>query len=1282
MSCFRHVSNAQGEANIWYFGSDAGLDFNTSPPTPLTNGALSTNEGCASIADKNGALVFYTDGKWVWNKNHIVMPNGDSLTGNSSSVQSAIIVPYPGTYNYWTKRYNKYFIVTIDHVGGLKGVRYSEVDMTLNGGLGDVTATKNIHLFGTNTTEKICVAQHANGCDFWVIGKFVGNADYYVYAITSAGFNNTPVISSVGPIMHAGGIGSLKASPDSKTIAVTHTSTPSIYVYNFDNTTGILSLKFSDSSFASYSYSQEFSPDNTRLYYSQLANANIYQYDLTATSNAAFIASKQIIGTTDNDNLHKIGTMQLAANGKIYVSLRYLDSLGVINNPNVLGTGCGYVDMQQSLGGKIAQLGLPAIVTSLIRPVNKIIVNDSCGKTALQFGLLDTTKIISYNWQFAALSDPNTLLGTSSVYNPQMQFDSTSNYIITAINTYACYTDTIIDTLSLSSPPSISFTTTNISCFGLNDGTITATASGGAGPYTYVWNTADSTSTITDLNAASYKVTITDVNGCQAEDSTVITGPSAPLSITSSNTEHVKCAGDSTGSVSVIPSGGSLPYSYSWNSIPVQNTQQATGLPQGTYTCTVTDSNMCTATEIITITAPSLLTTTVTSLLSLCGGDNGVLSSASTGGTGVYTYNWQPGGATTQTVTVTADTITLYVLTVTDSNNCTAKDSSSITVNPKPVVNFGVSAVCAGDTTFFSDSTSIASGTIATYNWTFGVGTAGSTIQNPAYLYPGCNTYTIGLTATSDSGCTSFNTHPVTVYCPPIASFTVDNICMYEQAAFINTSTGADSYTWDFDYNTGTDDTAASPAHTYSPGIYTIQLIASTAQSCSDTTTRNIEVFNQPLADFLADSVCLNSVSHFTDLSVVLSPDTIISWLWDFDTNSNTDDSTQNPTQLFALAGIHNVQLQVVSNNGCKDTITKNVVVYELPDAQFSAANVCEGNNVQFVDASVSPAGDSIQFWNWNFGDSNTLMSTLPGVPGGYLYALTGSYNVSLQVVSKNGCLDSVSKTIRINPNPVMDFTVSDTLGCEPLCTSFQSLAVIETGNIVQWIWDKGDGSPLNNTEIFEYCYSNGIDFLTGFDIILTVVSDSGCVATLTKNNYITMYPTPSAAFTVQPQTASITDPVISITDLTQGATLWSWNFGDSESSAASTPGPHHYNDTGTYTILLISTNQYNCADTAYKTVYIEPDFLFYIPSAFTPNDDGINDTFTGKGYFINGLEMRIFDRWGSLIFFSDDINKPWNGSVSGSNNLAKGDVYVYSITVTDFKMEKHTYTGIVTLIK
>ena len=440
---------AQGESNIWYFGTNAGLNFNTNPPTPLldlpTVGMFSS-EGCSTISDSNGSLLFYSNGEKVWNKNFQIMFNGDNLAGHNSSTQSSAIIPYPGTYNNTENRFDKYFLVTLDQyneqIPGIqnKGVRFSEIDMTMDGGFGGVTTNKNIHLFGTSTTEKVCVVPHSNGCDFWVICKVVDSYDFYVYHISSSGFNVTPVVSTTSYFMDATP-GQMKASPNNKLLSYvlpSFSDNPGLYVFNFDNTTGLITDKFADLTIENQ-YGTEFSPDSKVLY--KCSGVQIHQYDVSVASNADFVASK----ITTISSTSGLQSMQLGPDGKIYIARLILNGfpnyMGVINSPNVLGTGCNYVPLQQYLGGRFCMAGLPNQLNSLI-PYNDIIIeNEFCN--AIQVSLENNTNVISYSWNLSYASSSGTFISSSNEVNPTFSFpDYSQNYIITCNMVSNCYNKT------------------------------------------------------------------------------------------------------------------------------------------------------------------------------------------------------------------------------------------------------------------------------------------------------------------------------------------------------------------------------------------------------------------------------------------------------------------------------------------------------------------------------------------------------------------------------------------------------------------------------------------------------------------------------------------------------------------------------------------------------------------------------------------------------------------------------------------------------------------------
>lgn len=440
----------QGEANIWYFGINAGLDFNTNPPTPLLDlniGSMFSSEGCSTISDSNGALLFFTNGEKVWNKNHQIMTNGNDLAGHNSSTQSSAIIPYPGTYDFTKNRFDKYFLVTLDDYIAQspntvkKGVCYSEIDMTMDNELGAVTTNKNIHLFGTTTTEKVCVVPHSNGCDYWVICKVVDSADFYVYKISNSGFNTTPIISTTNFLVDARP-GQMKVSPNNKLlsyVAPTSSTYAGLYVFNFDNSTGLITEKFADNMVNDSQYGTAFSPNSEVLY--KCSGSKIYQYDVTTTTNGAFVASKLMFTST----VSGLQSMQLAPDGKIYIARPILSSsqggIGVINNPNVLGQGCNYVPNQQSLGGKSCLAGLPNQLNN-IKPHNTIIIeNQDCN--SLQLMMANNNNIYSYNWELAYTANPLTPISTSVDANPLFNIPNpNAEYLITCIIVSQCYSHT------------------------------------------------------------------------------------------------------------------------------------------------------------------------------------------------------------------------------------------------------------------------------------------------------------------------------------------------------------------------------------------------------------------------------------------------------------------------------------------------------------------------------------------------------------------------------------------------------------------------------------------------------------------------------------------------------------------------------------------------------------------------------------------------------------------------------------------------------------------------
>lgn len=373
------------ETTQWRFGRNAGIDFNTNPPTAVTDCALNTGEGSASIADSTGNLLFYTDGITVFNASNDTMVNGTGLLGHESTTQSALIVKLPGSNTL-------YYIFTMCSFGGtLSGFNYSIADMSLNAGLGEII-TKNVLVF-TNTLERLTAVQHANGYDYWILintNNHPSPGEIWAYNFTNAGLNLTPVISNL-PIIN--NIGYLRGNRQGNKLAVATYQTNFLgngkfQVMNFDNSSGIASnlITLGSTSLAPFTiaYGVEFSPDGTKLYCTTMnAPYRVIQYNLATFTYQAIINSGIVLASNPVKAPcswgYYYGALQLAPDGKIYCVTECDSFLNVINYPDSAGTACNYVARSFYLNGKINSSGLPNFyhVPISSAPTNNIDINST-----------------------------------------------------------------------------------------------------------------------------------------------------------------------------------------------------------------------------------------------------------------------------------------------------------------------------------------------------------------------------------------------------------------------------------------------------------------------------------------------------------------------------------------------------------------------------------------------------------------------------------------------------------------------------------------------------------------------------------------------------------------------------------------------------------------------------------------------------------------------------------------------------------------------------------------
>ncbi|HEY0046471.1 MAG TPA: PKD domain-containing protein, partial [Flavobacterium sp.] len=412
------ASFSQKEAANWYFGYQAGLDFNSGVAVSVTDGQLNQSEGCATISDSMGNLLFYTNGISVYNASHLLMQNGTGLMGDDSASQSAIIVLNPGDDSL-------YYIFTVDAAGGpanpASGFRYSVVDMSLDGGLGGVVATQKNILLESSQTEQLTSVAHQNEHDIWVMSHRAGNNDYFAYLITDTGVQSTPVLSQVGT-SYVGGNGtcaSLKFSPDGKYVAAAKYEA-GLELCDFDNASGIVSN--SRLIYDLPCMGVEFSPNSKILYHNQEYLGLIHQYDISSGDEATIQASGITLGGIG-------GALQLAIDGKIYIARPNTGSLAVIHNPNSLGLSCNFQAPAQHLLGKISGFGLPAFVQSIF--TQEIEEEGLCAGNPTLFNIRSGLAAVEANWDFGDGTnslelEPEHVYPVSGTYTVGVDFSITA----------------------------------------------------------------------------------------------------------------------------------------------------------------------------------------------------------------------------------------------------------------------------------------------------------------------------------------------------------------------------------------------------------------------------------------------------------------------------------------------------------------------------------------------------------------------------------------------------------------------------------------------------------------------------------------------------------------------------------------------------------------------------------------------------------------------------------------------------------------------------------------
>ncbi|NQY11745.1 MAG: DUF2341 domain-containing protein [Flavobacteriales bacterium] len=529
-------------------------------------------------------------------------------------------------------------------------------------------------------------------------------------------------------------------------------------------------------------------------------------------------------------------------------------------------------------------------------------------------------------------------------------------------------------------------------------------------------------------------------------------------------------------------------------------------------------------------------------------------------------------GTTWTMIADTANTQTYANLTDTtwyraelQSGVCAAviSDTAILNILAVPVPAFTATTECEGNTTVFTNTSSIPTGTIALNSWDFKDGNS-SSAQNPSNLFAISADYLVKLTTTSNNGCIDSITSLITVNPSPTADFIFEGVCEMSNTAFTNLSSIAGGsitgYAWDF-ADGEVDLISASPNHTYATdSIHNVQLIVVSDLACLDSITKEVQIYDLPVMAFVSDSVCLGNAINFENNTT--SSSSVINFEWSFGDSETS--FLKHPAHTYSNYGTYSVLLNATTNEGCTSSIKDTVLIHANPVVAFSVADHCMGDTAVFSNGSSVAIGS--QSYDWNFGDANTSISANPE----HYYEAASFYSIELTATTEFDCVASTSQSVKVNPLPVPNFVFDN--ACENAATEITNLSSIASG-VMSYVWDYGDNSTFDTSTNASHTYTEqGSYFIT-----LHVTSESNCVDSIT--NEVVVYDNPIASFTVADVCDGYESEFVNVSTIETGSIVsTTWDFGDGNNSIVNSPA-HQFFNIGDYEVNLQVVSNNGCAD-------------------------------------------------------------------------------------------------------
>ncbi|HEY1040132.1 MAG TPA: gliding motility-associated C-terminal domain-containing protein, partial [Bacteroidia bacterium] len=888
-------------------------------------------------------------------------------------------------------------------------------------------------------------------------------------------------------------------------------------------------------------------------------------------------------------------------------------------------------------------------------------------------------------------------------------------YTVTVTDNNSCTSAT---TFTIAEPTALnaSVSTTNVSCFGGNNGTASITASGGTGIYTYAWlPSGGSSANNNNLSAGDYTVQVKDANNCQLDKTFSI---SEPPDLVVVPTVIDETCGAANGAVLLSVSGGSPGCTFLWST--GSSASFITSLTPGTYSVVITDAHLCTENFSYAVDASSTFSVSVTSSNISCNSLNdGSAVLTVSGGSAPFTYSWSSGGNGTSENNLSAGT---YTVNTTDNNSCTS--STTFTITEPAVVN---ASVVKSDVNCFGGnhgtaSISASGGTGSyTYAW---LPTGGSNAGNSSLT---AGTYTVDVKdinnclatvsftisqptalivtgTTTNETCGSGNgtatvsvnggtpgyaylwsngntNQTVTALNQGVYSVTVtdQNLCSATSQYTVGTVPEASislSHT-DISCNGSNDGTASSvisggsPGYTYSwlPSGFSTENVTSlpagthtlTVTDANGCSTQSSVTIAEPLPISLAinnGTICIGEIFNLS--AAISGGQQPYSYSW------NSGASTNGTFQVTPAVS-STYSLTITDNSGCTSFATTLITVRD-PISIDAIINdtICTGNS-------------TVLLANAHGGDGSYTYTWMPGNQTGQSIQVSPTSNTNYTVTVSDGCTtnNAIQNAQVILTNfPPITFTTDTLSGCIPVCVNYYNTTAIAPGNIGSVSWDFGDHQSATTFQPL-HCYIAAGDYTP----TLTITSIDGCIVSASAPYSIHVVEQPIASFSASVYDVTPEEPVVEFTSTSQFASTVEWINVNGQTSNADQV-TFAYESEGEFPVSLVATNNLGCTDTITKIITVKPGFTFYIPNSFTPDGDKFNNSFSpvGMGWSEKEYSFEIYNRWGEKIFSAKDINDAWDGTYKGKP--AQMDTYVWRVNVHDSFLNPYHYSGRVNLIR